>query len=162
MTRPTLRDMAAIAEVIGTFGLIVSLVFVVYSIDKNTAEVNAMHSNSVFDANREVELAVGSDAEWSRIVAERRSQRPLSSIAEEFRYDQYLVMTIAVWEQLFSRYQDGQLAKDVFDSWNGFFQEWTKRHITKDDWDRIRWQFTDSDIELLDHVSGAVPVDQPN
>ena len=79
MTRPTLRDMAAIAEVIGTFGLIVSLVFVVYSIDKNTAEVNAMHSNSVFDANREVELAVGSDAEWSRIIAERRSQRPLST-----------------------------------------------------------------------------------
>ena len=29
------------------------------------------------------------------------------------------------------------------------------RHVTKDDWDRIRLQFTDSDIELLNRVAGA-------
>jgi len=128
----------------------------VISIDKKTAEVSATHSNSIFEANREVELAVASDAEWSRIIAERRSQRPLASSAEEFRYGQYLIMSISVWEQLVSRYQDGQIGTDVVESWDGFFRERTKRYLAEDDWDRIRWQFTDSDIELLDRVAGAV------
>jgi hypothetical protein len=162
MRTPELRDIAAIAEVVGTLGVIVSLVFVVYTIDKNTAEVRATHSNSVFNANREVELAVASDAEWSRIIAERRSQKLLSSSAEEFRYDQYLVISMSVWEQLFSRYQDEQIDQDIFDSWNGYYKEWTKRHVTRDDWDRIRWQFTDVDIEFIDHVTGAILIDRRN
>ena len=141
MNKYKLADWAAVAEVIGTAGVIVSLVFVAFSINSNTAEVRASQTNYLVESSREIELAVATDHEWSRIVVKGRSRSEELSEVEQYRYDIYLVATIDLWDWMFDRYDDGLMSDVNLDGWNRYFVGWTKSHISESDWQRIRWQF---------------------
>ena len=141
MNRFKLADWAATAEVIGTAGVIVSLVFVAFSINSNTEEARASQTNYLYDASREIELAVATDHEWSRIVVKGRNRsEPLSEI-EQFRYDAYLIANIDLWDWTFDRYDDGLMSGVNLDGWNVYFVGWAKSHISESDWQRLRWQY---------------------
>ena len=64
--RLDLAGLTATAEVIGTIGIIVSLVFVAYSVNSNTNAVKASQTNVVYEASRQIELAVASDPEFEK------------------------------------------------------------------------------------------------
>ncbi len=75
MKKIKLADWAALAEVIGTVGVIVSLIFVAFSINNNTSEFKAAQANQLYESSREVELAVASDNEWARIIVKGQKKR---------------------------------------------------------------------------------------
>ena len=141
MNRFKLADWAAVAEVIGTAGVIVSLIFVAFSINSNTEEARASQTNYLFESSREIELAVATDHEWSRIVVKGRGRsEPLSEI-EQFRYDAYLVANIDLWDWMLDRYDDGLMTDINLDGWDRYFVGWTKSNISESDWQRLRWQY---------------------
>ena len=141
MSRFKLGDYAAIAEVIGTAGVIVSLVFVAFSINSNTEEARASQTNYIFDASREIELAVATDHDWSRIVVKGRNRSQPLSETEQFRYDAYLVANIDLWDWMADRHRDALMSDVNLDGWERYFVGWTKSHISESDWQRLRWQF---------------------
>ena len=141
MNRFKLADWAAIAEVIGTAGVIVSLVFVALSINSNTEEARISQTNYIFDASREIELAVATDQEWSRIVVKGRNRSEPLSENEQFRYDAYLVANIDLWDWMADRHRDALMSDVNLSGWNAYFVGWAKLHISKSDWQRLRWQY---------------------
>lgn len=154
MTKLKLRDAAAIAEIVATFGVIVSLLFVAFTINKNTHEVRAGHSNVLFESTRQVELAVGSDAEWSRIVHQVRSGDAALSSEEQFRYDIYTAAMLDLWDQLISRHDAGLFDETTFAGWDDYFESWCRRHLKKSDWERIGWQFAGP---MVDRINETAP-----
>ena len=146
MKKFQLTDWAAAAEIAGTLGVIVSLMFVVFSVNNNTIEVRASHRNYIYDSSREVELAVASDDEWSRIVVKGRKKGEQLSEIEQYRYDAYLVSTIDIWAVMLERYNDGLMAVSTIDGWDQYFIEWARRNVSESDWQRIKWQYLDDDI----------------
>ncbi len=60
MERLKLTEWAALAEIIGTVAIVVSLLFVGYSINRNTKEMQAVNENYLFevqDPRRDAEAA---------------------------------------------------------------------------------------------------------
>ena len=155
-----LTDWAAFAEVIGTVGVIVSLIFVAFSIDRNTDEARAEQTNHLYDVSRTIELAVAADQEWSRIIVKgRNGDEPLSDV-EKFRYDAYLVSVIDLWDGTLDRYTDDLIRLSQLQDWDDYFEEWASRHVSKNAWERIRWQYVGSLREKIDGLVAASSNDQ--
>ena len=140
MKKLTLGEWASLGEVVASVAVVASLVFVGQSIERNSSEVRAAHLNDIFDATREIELAVAADAEWSRIVEQGRSGASLSPV-EQYRYDAYVVSTIDVWDQVMERRLDELIAQATIEPWDRYFVQWLQRHVTETDWARIGWQW---------------------
>ena len=129
-----------IRDSVGLLLVVASMVFVGMEIRQNTVAARAAQENDVFDAGREIDLAVGADLEWSRIVVEGRSGGSLSAV-EQYRYDVYVVSVLDVWDQLLTRHADGLMNEPGIDAWNQYFEEWVKRHLSRGSWQRLEWQF---------------------
>jgi len=136
----SLSEWAALAEVVGTLGVIISLVFLVISINRSTAEAAAGASQDFFNSVLTVEMALASDAEWSAIVVAGRKADAHLSETDQFRYDAYIVSMIDNWDGMQSRFDDGLMKLESLEDYDAFFSEWAKRHVSPATWDRIKWQ----------------------
>ena len=139
MKKLALAEWASVAEVVGTIGVIVSLVFVVHSINVNTNEVRASYTHLLFDTTRQIELTVASDAEWSRIIVQGRTQQEQLSDVEQHRYDAYLSAMLDLWAEMLDRYDDGLVEEQMLADWDTYFTNWVQHHLTESDWTRIEW-----------------------
>jgi len=137
----SLSEMAALAEVIGTIGVIVSLIFVVIGINKNTTQASATTTQAFFASFRELEMVIAADQSWSEIVVKGRNQEADLTDTEQFRYDTYVSLVIDHWDELYLRYQDRLTDPVTLSIWEEWFQEWAKRNVSRSTWDRIKWNY---------------------
>ena len=137
----SLSDMAALAQVIGTIGVIISLIFVLVEINKNTIQASAATTQGFFAAYREVELMVAADPSWSEIVVKGGKQEADLTDVEQFRYDQYVGAIIDLWDELYLRYQDELTDPVTLRLWEEWFQKWAQRNVSRSTWERIKWNY---------------------
>ena len=141
MKQLKLPQWAAIAEIIGTIAVIVSLVFVGISINRSTDETRANQTNVLYETARQIELVVAADPEWSRIVVQGRSGVREFNDVEQYRYEAYLIAVLDLWDETLDRYEDGLISVNMVEGWEFYFTEWTKRYVTDYDWQRIKWSY---------------------
>ena len=139
MKKLALSEWAAIAEVVGTIGVIISLVFVAHSINVNTNEVRASYTHILFDTTRQIELTVASDPEWSRIVVQGRNRQEQLTEVDQHRYDAYLSAMLDLWAEMLDRYDDGLVGEQMLADWDTYFTNWIQHHMAESDWERIKW-----------------------
>ena len=152
-----LSEWASLAEVVGMLGVIISLVFLVISINRSTAEAAASTTQGFFDAVQTVEMAIASDAKWSAIVVAGRKKDARLSEIEQFRYDAYVIAMVDNWDALQSRYDDGLMKLETLEGWDVYFSEWARRHVSPATWNRIKWQDYNHGMALkLEKAIGAV------
>ena len=156
MARLKLTEIAAIAEVIGTFGIIMSLVFVGVSINRNSEEVRASQMNELYTTSRQTNTSVASDPEWTGVILQGRSKEDQLSDVDKYRYDVYLLNVIDLWDQLLARYDDGLMDGDVLVSWDNYFHDWARKHITNSNWQRIKWQYEGLITEKVEAAISAI------
>jgi hypothetical protein len=137
----SLAKMTALAELIGTLGVIVSLVFLVIGINKNTAEATADSAQAFYDSVSAVELAVASDASWVEIVVKGRNPGADLTEVERYRYDAYLTSMLDIWDGLQLRFTDGLMQEENLQDWDEYFIEWSIRHVSSATWERLKWQY---------------------
>jgi len=161
MKRVNLPALAAVAEIIGTVGIIVSLIFVAIGIRDNTGEVRAAQINTIYDGSREIELLVAADPEWVDILLRGRDGTVPLSEMEQWRYDAYLTSYLDLWDKLNARAQDGLMEANELEAWDAYFQRWAQYYMSDRDWERVRWQFPDSTVaSKLDALDlGLSPTD---
>ena len=150
MKRLNLAGLAAIAEVIGTVGIIASLIFVAVGISSNTAEVRASQINSIYDESRQIEMSVASDPEWVDIVLRGRNQTAQLSEIEQWRYDAYVVATLDLWDQLSARAEDGLMDDDEIEGWDTYFERWVQQYVRDSQWQRLKWQYVGPVLAKVD------------
>ncbi len=133
---------AAIAEVVGTIGIIVSLVFVAHSVSSNTNEVRASQINVIYNEVRHIEMTIASDPEWAEIVLRGRSRVEQLSELDQFRYDAFVVAMLDLWDQLISRDLEGLMPEGEMEDWDAYFEAWVERYVSDSDWQRFKWQYS--------------------
>jgi hypothetical protein len=142
MRKLNLAEWAAVGEIMASVGVIVSLIFVAHSINTSSNEARAAQTHVIYEGNRNIELTVASDPEWSRIIVQGSSrQEPLSEV-DQHRYDVYLVAMLDLWDQMLERRNYGLMTLAEVDSWEIYFSEWARRYLTVVDWQRVKWNIT--------------------
>jgi hypothetical protein len=148
MKNYSLRDWAAISEIIAAVAVIISLVFVVVSINRNTMELQAQNINDLYDSLREIETTVLADAELAEIVrtVEAGDFDTLSE-TDVFRYTVFMVQHLSIWEQMYARKQDGSISAQTYADWVEYFTLFTRQTLPRPVWERRKAWFTDEGFQ---------------
>ena len=146
MRKFELGDWASVAEIIGTIAVVISLLFVAQSLDRNTAAISSESTDDVLGALREVELSVISNPDLLHIVVKGRDNVESLSALEREAYARYVVIYLDEWDKLDARERLGLLRTENLEGWHPYFEAWLKEHVTPEMWGEIKWNYGDSNI----------------
>ena len=144
MNRLTLRDWAAVAEIAGTIGVVVSLLMVVYSLNQNTIAISGQGVNEIYDGYQQMQLAMVENPDMGLIA--KRGMTDHSSLSERDQelFRLYVSMNLDLWNRLTDREREGLIDPESSDGWHAYFREWTARYVSRDYWEHEKWGWPDA------------------
>jgi hypothetical protein len=145
----SLGDWTQFAEIAGTIGVIVSLLFVAHSIDENTRRASAQISDGTYDALR---VATVLTIEHPRLLSLTMTPRvELDGLQGDDRalYKEWLTLHLDEWERLYARQQNELISRENLAGWNDYFSMWFERQVTPDIWREIRWRHTTGEFREI-------------
>ncbi len=114
-----MTEWASIAEIVASLAVIVSLLFVAFSINQNTAAIEAAEKSSFLESWRNLtQLPFYTDADLAAIQLKVHSGESLSPL-EGKRWENYLRAVFDTWWQLHNSHQDGLISDQSWDDMNG-------------------------------------------
>ncbi len=137
MTILNLTEWAAVAEIIGTAAVVISLLFVAYTVNKNTAVMHASNENFLY----EIQFARGRDIVASpglaAIYAKRRRNEELSEEEQErFHWDK--LQDLSSWELAFRRHRDGMFSTEQWEAWDKYFVVSLTGQFPEESWVEVK------------------------
>ena len=145
MRKLSLSEWASAAEIVGAFAVVVSLVFVISSVDRNTAAITAQVGDASYEAIRELNLNLLNNPELFDITLRGAASVDNLDHTELEKYKLWLHINLDVWERFYDWDRSGVIGKDS-GGWHEYFSAWTKRYVTKELWNDIKWEFTDPEF----------------
>jgi hypothetical protein len=147
MRKLKLSEWAALGEVIGTIAVFVSLMFVVYSINQNTAALQGSSENMLFEMHADLANHFISDASMAEIlVKKRRGDTPLSEV-ESVRWEKYELNLLDMWAMAFTRHQRELLSDTQWKAWDDYFTGLflsNGQQISREQWNELKYGFGDA------------------
>ena len=114
----SLSDWAAIAEIVGAIGVIVSLVFIVHSINRNTAAMQSNAESGFLTGWREVvQVPFFTDERLAEIQLKVHSGEELTPI-EAKMWENFLRAFFDVWSQVYGSYSTGAISEQTWEEWD--------------------------------------------
>lgn len=153
MRKLTLQEWASIAEIAGAFAVVISLVFVILSLERNTAAITSQVGDTSYEAVRELNLLRLNNPELFDITMKASASLDGLDETELEKYRIWVHAYIDLWERFYDWDMSGVIVED-HGGWHEYFSAWTGRHVTKELWDDIKWQFTNPDFNQ--HVEAAL------
>ena len=139
----TLTEWAAIAEIIGMAGVIISLLFVAYSINRNTKEVQTTNDNFIYELQFARTRNIVSSPELAAIYVKVRENKELTEEEKErFFWDK--MQELSAWEAAFNRFRSGLLPKKEWEGWNSYYVVAFTVQFPEESWVDVRdWYSAD-------------------
>jgi len=155
MKNRILKKWAAIAEITASIAVVVSLLFVGFQLQRNTTELRATHSNDLYDAIREIELAMISAPHLVDVYTQGwNTDRADMTDQEKVIFRQYLMQSFSIWEQAHARMVDGSMSESEYQRWKDVFAVYLQEGLTREDLDEIiPWMNESFKSELLDNAT---------
>ena len=145
MRKLSLSEWASAAEIVGAFAVVISLVFVISSVNRNTAAITAQVGDASYEAIRELNLNLLNNPELFDITLRAAASLDNLDNTELEKYKLWLHINLDVWERFYDWDRSGVIDKDS-GGWHDYFSAWTKRYVTKEIWNDIKWEFTDPEF----------------
>jgi hypothetical protein len=156
MKKLGLTGWAAVAEITGTAAVIVSLLFVGFSIKQNTAAVQAMNDNVLYGMTETWYADVVNNPELAELMVRYESGEPLSA-ADHRRATYNIARSLNQWELAYVRYEQGLFPPKQWESWNNSFAIWITDVFREEDWVATRDEYHK---DFAEHVDGVFSKDQ--
>ena len=145
MRNLSLSEWASAAEIVGAFAVVVSLVFVISSVDRNTAAITAQVGDASYEAIRELNLSLLNNPELFDITLRASANLDNLDSTELEKYKLWLHVNLDIWERFYDWDRSGVIDENS-GGWHDYFSAWTTRYVTKELWDDIKWKFTDPEF----------------
>lgn len=132
MKRERLAAWTSIAEIVASVGVVISMLFLAYSVRENTAAVEAAEERAFLDAWREIaEVPFYTNAELAGIQLKVYSGEPLTAL-EAQRWWNYLRAVFDAWWQFYNAYADGLVSEAAFEEMDrSVFSVWEREAMGK-------------------------------
>ncbi len=114
MKKLSLQDWSAVAEIVGTVGIVISLLFVAYTVNLNTVELRSTNENVQLQLNDEIIAGLLSNTDVFSIVDKRDNGQELTQI-ENWGMAVFTLRQLNVWEMAFYRHLDGAFTPERWD-----------------------------------------------
>lgn len=137
MPKTDMKTIAVIAEVIASIAVIVSLAFVVVSVNQNTAALRSVNDNFLYEIADARIADLQNDPELARLLLQRQSGEPLDPIAE-MRVDYWVLRAMNAWELAFTRHAEGLMPPSQWEAWNVSFIDVATSNLPFETWDSYK------------------------
>ncbi len=151
MRKLGLTEWAAVAEIIGTVAVVVSLLIVAYNLSRNTAAMQASNDNFLYELQFAKGRVITGSPGMATVYAKRRRGEELSADEyERFYWDK--MYDLSSWELAFNRHRDGLFSTVQWGGWNNYFVETFVTQFPEESWLEVQhWYAPD----FVDHVTAA-------
>lgn len=142
MNKRTIMEWAAIAEIVGTVAVVISLIFVVYSIRQNTEELRLQNSNYLYDMQNAALETMVSEPLLLDVLAKVEESDNLSSI-EQMRLVAFLFQVVNRWEQAYWWHQSGLISDEDWHDWEQVFRINATTWMPLEIWEEMRPSYSE-------------------
>jgi len=152
----TLSEWAATGEIVGTIAVVISLLFVAYSINRNTDATQASSENILFERHTELANQFMIDATLAELMVKRRNGNADLTEVESIRWEKYELNMLDIWALAHNRYQRELLSEDQWVTWDRYFTHMFSNEgeaISKTRWEELQYGF---DTQFWRHVGTAL------
>ncbi len=144
-----------VAEVVGTFAIVVSLLFVGYQVSQNTKHVRANTDRHVGDAIRANLQLIAENEGLANILIRCHADPEILTDAESARYQAFLQLCMDSWEYCWWRREDGLMSQIDWREWDTYFTAWAKKYLTRQHWPIVKWGYSDEFVQHVDRILEA-------
>ena len=123
MKKRSLKEWSSLAEVVASVGVVMSLIFVGYSINQNTNTLRAANDNLLFELQDLMMAQVSGDPVLASILLKKEEGEEVSAI-EAKQWMWYLYRYTSLWELAYNRHENGLMAEDEWLAWDRSFRIW--------------------------------------
>ena len=126
----TLSDWASIAEIVGAIGVIISLVFIVHSINRNTAAMQSSAESGFLTGWREVvQVPFYVNERLAEIQLKVHTGEQLTPV-EAKMWENFLRAFFDVWSQVYGSYNTGAISTQTWQEWDSaIFTLWERERM---------------------------------
>jgi hypothetical protein len=146
-----IRLLAAAAEIIASVAVVASLIFVVVSLNQNTAALQSINDNLIYELQDERMADVSNNAELADIVVRARAGEELSE-AEQLRFFFWVSRDLATWELAFNRHIEGMMPPAQWIAWDESFKANITSRLPQGNWNSSKTGYGE---EFKKHVDAA-------
>jgi len=156
-----LTEWAAAGEIVGTVAVVISLLFVAHSINRNTDATYASSENLIFERHTELANQFMLDPTLAELLVRRRNGDVDLSDVEAVRWEKYQLNLLDIWAMAYDRHQRDLLGEDQWLAWDRYFTHtfsYGGEAISKNRWQELEYGFAQ---DFWEHV-GAVLFEREN
>ena len=151
MRKLTLQDWAAIAEIMGTVAIVVSLVFVVQGLNQNTKALQISNLNEIYNRTDNVNGDIAASPELASLFVEKvfgvKGLR-----AEEAQFAITMRRELNQWEQFYLWNRDGVINDDDWEVWDAYYSEYLSGNFPQEWWNGIKKYYYSEFSSHVDHI----------
>jgi len=144
-----LNDWAVIAEIVGGIAVVLSLIFVAFSIKQNTDALEVAAWERILDRAEGSSQMLVESADLVRIVVVGESDPNALTAEEYFRFRHFAGMRFGAWESVYGHYELGRIDARTWELWNGYYQDILNLPGYRKVWLEIRQGFDPHFNEIL-------------
>jgi len=154
MKKLSIREWAAAAEIVGTAGVIISLLFVAISISRNTLVLQSANSTLMYELDVSAIAFQIEDGEFA-IFSAKRSFGFEFQDPNEAKFFYYLQGELTHWELLIFRYGDGLIDQSQYVDWSQYYANEISRDMNVEWWNAVKVEYTQELVEAVDAAFAA-------
>ncbi len=148
MSMLDLSGWAALAEIVATVAVVLSLLLVAYSIKRNTDEMETANSNFLYQLDAEIGGDISRDVRLATMLLKMEQKQDLTDV-EKIQYvalqERYLGLLEIAWTQ----YKRGSLAFIDWRDWDKYLSDYVTDGLPKEWWIEMRSRYKP---EFAEHV----------
>ncbi len=123
MKKLTLTEWAAAGEIVGTVAVVISLLFVAYSVNRSTDATQASSENILFERHTELANQFMLDPTLAELMVKRRNGGADLTEVEAIRWEKYELNMLDIWALAYSRHQRELLSEEQWQTWDRYFED---------------------------------------
>ncbi len=147
-------EWAAISGILETIAVVASLLFVAYSMKQNTAVMQSMNDNFVYQIQDERLSDIVNNVELASLEIKVRNNLEITEV-EKHRMLAQNLRELNMWELAYVRYQQGLYSFEQWDAWNRYYSIDLVEKLPEDWWAEVKPWYGDGDFARLVDVAYA-------
>jgi len=151
MRKLDLNQWAAISEIVASVGVILSILFLAYSINVNTVVTQSANDNFLYELQFARVREIVGNSDIATIYTKLGQDKELSDVEQtQLLWDN--LQQLGTWELAFVRHRDGVYADDRWEAWDQYFRLALLDTFPKQDWEEVRHWYED---DFQRHIDAA-------
>ena len=149
MKNRNLAEWAAISDILETAAVVASLIFVAYSVNRNTMVMQSANDTFVYQIQDERVRDIANSSELASIELKVRNNEEVSEIDKHRMISQHL-RELNMWELAFVQYNQGLYSPEQWNNWNGYYEIDLIEKLPEEWWGEVKAWYGDDFAKLVD------------